>query len=220
MPLTTNDGTKLGQSIVTDVNANVPTEAPAARTISPEAALLFNKAIVARPLMAPEVCSLKVKNHEYRYRWVNRDGMGGRIYTQRRAQGFINADNNDVEVLAGDAVSKDGEIRAGDLILMKIRAELYDAAIKWNMQKASALARARGTYLDNVSSDVNSDAVATRHTMPSDLGKHIAQAKPFIPDNPDQIIQDSISSGRVEDTRKTMDELRSRQSESKKNKEL
>ena len=85
MPLTTQDGTKLGQTIVTDVNANVPVAKASARQISPEAAILFDKSIVAKPLGVPQVAEVRIKNLDYRYRWVNRDGMGGRMYTQRRA---------------------------------------------------------------------------------------------------------------------------------------
>lgn len=210
MPLTTADGTKLGQTIVTDVNANVAVAPTSSRQISHEAAILFNKAIVARPLMVPEVCSIRVKNSEYRYRWVNRDGMGGRFYTQRKAQGFINATTDDVEVLAGDASCKDGEIKAGDLILMKIRADVYDAALKWNMQKADSLTRARGMYMENASSDVNSDAVAARKTIAAEQGNKTGQAVSFIPENADEIIDNSVKSGRSEETRAVVDELRSK----------
>lgn len=210
MPLTTHDGTKLGQNIVTDVNANVPVDAPQSRTISPEAALLFNKAIIAKPLMVPEVCSLQVKNHEYRYRWVNRDGMGGRIYMQRKAQGFVNATDNDVSVQGGDVQAKDGEIRAGDLILMKINADQYDAAIKSNMVKAITYGNARGFYTEGGSSDVMSDSTPNRRTVSAEPGARTGQAVPFIPTNADAIVNDSIQSGRVEETRSVVDGLRAK----------
>ena len=208
MTMTTQDGTKIGERIITDVNANIPGEAPRATVVSPEAAMLFNKAIIARPLLVPEVCSLRVKDSGYRYRWVNRDALGGRIFTQRRAQGFINATNDDVDVMSGDAETKDGEIRAGDLILMKIRADLYDAAMKFNMQKAYTYQRARGMHMDGASSDVFSDATATRHSVAQDLGARTGQARPFIPDNPDAIVDDSVSSGRVAGARETVEGLR------------
>lgn len=210
MPLTTQDGTKLGQTIVTDVNANVAVPASKGRQISHEAAILFDKAIVARPLMVPQVCDIHVKNTEYAYRWVNRDGMGGRFYTQRRAQGFINATNDDVDVLSADVQTSDGEIKAGDLILMKIRADLYESALKWNMQKAETLTRARGIYLDGASSDVNSDATASRKTISAEPGNKSGQAPAFIPTNVDAIIDDSEKSGRAEETRAVVDELRSK----------
>ena len=214
--LTTSDGTKLGQTVVSDVNANVAISSDAARSISPEAAILFNKAIIARPLMVPEVCSVHVKNTEYRYRWVNRDGLGGRFYMQRRAQGFLNATNKDVDILGGDVQGKDGEIRAGDLILMKIRADLYDAAIKANMVKAKTLSNARGFYTEGGSSDVNSDASPSRKTISSEPGNKTGLAAAFIPDNADAIINDSVSSGRVEETRAVVDELRAQAQSEKK----
>lgn len=208
VPLTTSDGTKLGQTIVSDLNANVDIPQEASRKISPEAAILFNKAIVAKPLMVPEVCSVHVKNNEFRYRWVNRDGLGGRIFMQRRAQGFLNATDKDVEVLGGDVQSKDGEIRAGDLILMKIRADLYDSAIKANMVRANVLANARGFYTEGGSSDVMSDASPSRKTVSAEPGHRTGMATAFIPDNADRLVEDSINSGRAEETRAVVDELR------------
>lgn len=210
MPLTTHDGTKLGQTIVSDVNANVPVDESASkpRTISPEAAILFNKAIVAKPLGIPDVCEIRVKNNEYRYRWVNRDGLGGRIYNQRRAQGFINATLEDVEVLSADANTKDGELRSGDVVLMKIRADLHDGAIKSNMVKANVLANARGFYTEGGSPDVYSDSTPSRRTVSAEPGAVTGKAVPFIPSNADALINDSINSGRVEETRAVVDELR------------
>jgi len=208
--LTTETGTKLGSNVVTDVNANIPTAPSAPRSISPEAALLLNKSVVARPLMTPEVCSLRVKNTEYRYRWVNRDGQGGRIYSQRRAQGFINATHDDVEVLAGDAYDKDGEIRAGDLVLMKIRVDLYDAAIKWNMQKAHAFANMRGVSLEGASSDVFADDKPRRASISEQPFAKKGLAEPFIPSQTsvEAMIGESIKSGRADETRAVVEELR------------
>jgi hypothetical protein len=208
LTLTTQDGTKLGQNVVADANANVAIDAPAPRTISPDAAILFDKSIVARPLGVPQVCEIRIKNLEYRYRWVNRDGLGGRIYTQRRAQGFMNATPDDVEVMSADSEAKDGEIRAGDVVLMKIRKDLYDGAMKANMVKAQVLSRARGLYQEGGSSDVNSNEVANRKTISADPGARTGQAPAFIPENVDRMIDDSIKSGRAEETRAAVDELR------------
>jgi hypothetical protein len=194
--ITTQTGTKLGENVVADVNANVSLPPSAPRSISPDAAILLNKSIIARPLMVPEVCSLKVKNTEYRYRWVNRDGQSGRVYMQRRAQGFINATNEDVEILGGDAINKDGEIRAGDLVLMKIRADIYDAAMKYNMQKAYALQRTRGVHLEGASADIYADDKPSRVSVSEEPFAKSGLAKPFIPENADAIIDSSIKSGR------------------------
>jgi hypothetical protein len=60
LALTTQDGIKRAANVVsdlgtTDVNANVSAGTSVEKFISPEAAILFNKAIVAKPLMVPEV---------------------------------------------------------------------------------------------------------------------------------------------------------------------
>lgn len=204
MALTTQDSSKLAQNVVTDVNANreVPNSSEA-KKISRELAVFLDKSIVARPLMVPEVCSIHVKNTEYAYRWVNK-----KLYTQRKASGFINATNEDVEVLGGEVVATNGEIACGDLILMKIRQDLYDAALKWNQQKAHTLARTRGMYLQGASSDVNSDSTPQRVSVSQEAFSRTGLAKPFIPENPDAIVDDSISSGRVKAARERVAELR------------
>lgn len=191
--LTTGNSGPLGKTVITDVNANVAVgAAPEPAKVSPELALLMNQSIVARPLMAPEVCSLHIKNTEYRYRWVNRDGQGGRIYMQRKTQGFINATTDDVDVLGGDAAVTGGEIRAGDLILMKIRADIYDAAMKYNMIKADVLSAARRQY-DLAMAEKQSSKVSSFTPSATEA---------------DRIIDQSVKSGRVNDTRKVVDSLR------------
>lgn len=211
--LTTETGTKLGQSVVTDVNANVTLPPTAPRTISREASLLFNKSVVAKPLMRPEICSIKPKNLEYAYRWVNRDGQGGRMFMQRKAQGFINATLDDVEILGGDAQAKDGEIRAGDLVLMKIRADIYDAAIKYNMIKSMNDARMRGVHLEGASSDVYSDATPQRVSVSDAPFARSGKADAFIPSSAeaDSMIRDSINAGRNEEARKSVESLRKKE---------
>src|SRR5947209_5294500 len=134
MALTTKTSESISQNVVSDPNANTFIPSNQKRALSPDAAILFDRSIVARPLMVPDVCSLHIKNTDYRYRWVNRLSQGGRFYMQRKSQGFINATPADVQVLGGDAAQDKGEITAGDLILMKIRSDIYDAAMKWNMQ--------------------------------------------------------------------------------------
>jgi hypothetical protein len=205
--ITTAESNKLRDNVVTDVNANVALPSESARTISAEAAILFNKSIVARPLNSPEVCSIKVKNHDYRYRWVNRDGQGGRVYTQRKTMGFTNATLEDVEVLGGDVATKDGEIRAGDLILMKIQVDRYDAAIKYNMTKALTMTRTRGVMLEGASSDPMVDDAPRRVSVAEQPFTRGGKATPFIPENAEAIINESIKSGRVEKTRATNSEL-------------
>lgn len=205
--LTTEISRSISENVVTDVNANLPApDAPRHRTLSPEAALLLNKSIVARPLMVPEVCSIRVKNTEYRYRWVNKAGRNGAMYMQRRAQGFVNATTDDVEVLGGDATSTNSAIEAGDVILMKIRADLYDGAMKWNMQKAAALQRTRGMYLKGASSDIYDDGKAAPVTVAQE-NTH-GKASAFIPVNADELMDRSAKLGGAELAREQTNEIR------------
>lgn len=182
--LTQEASRQVRENVVTDINANVqaPDPSQGRRVMSREAALLFNKSVVARPLMVPEVCSVHVKNTEYAYRWVGNAAMRGQMYQQRKHQGFTNATSDDVEVLGGDARADKGECTAGDVILMKIRQDLYDGAIKFNMEKALVLQRTRGMYLKGASSDVHSDAAVSTGSVASDIpAKAAGKAVPFIP---------------------------------------
>lgn len=191
----------------TDTNADLKVEPNRVVKVSRERAILFNKSIVAKPLMAPEVSSIHVKNTEYAYRWVNKDGMKGQFYQKRKSQGFMNATTDDVDVLGGDAVANNGEIRAGDLILMKIRQDIYDAALKWNMTKAYMQQNMRGVFLEGASSDVMSDIAPKRVSVSSEPFTKGGKATPFIPDNPDALVEDSIRSGRVDAARKAVEGL-------------
>jgi hypothetical protein len=188
--LTNETNRAIRDNVVTDANANVadPRTHAEVRLLSPDAALLLNKSLVAKPLMVPELCSLHIKNTEYRYRWVNSQGKNGYMYTLRRSQGFTNATTDDAVVLGGDAVATNGEIRSGDVILMKLRQDIYDAAIKYNIEKALVLQRSRGMYLKDASSDVFSDAVAKRESITNAVP---VAAGAFIPDNPDALISGS-----------------------------
>lgn len=205
--LTTANSREVEQNVISDVNANLPApESSRKKVLSPEAAILFDKSIVARPLMVPEVCSIRVKNLEYRYRWVNFSGRNGAIYMQRKAQGFTNATTDDVEVLGGDTTADNAKITAGDVILMKIRADLYDAAMKYNMQKAQVLQRSRGMYLKGGSGDVNSDAVAEKVSIGNDA--HLSGGA-FIPtgkESPDNLL--ARAAGDAELARKQTSEIR------------
>lgn len=204
MPLTNATANAVRENLVTDA----PVASQPRAVLSTEAAIMFDKGLVARPLMVPEVAELNVKNNEYRYRWVNRLSQNGRYYMQRKAQGFTNATLADVEPLGNDLVANESEIVAGDLILMKIQTERYDAAIKYNMEKAQTLTRARGMYLKDASSDVNSDSKPQRVSVANEPFSRSGLATPFIPTNADAIVDESESSGRVEETRRVVDGLR------------
>src|SRR6201998_3916443 len=158
--------------------------------LSPEAAILFHKSIVARPLITPEVPSIRVKNTEFYYRWVNRLSSGGRVYNERKAMGFVNATTADVEVLVGDIAGTDEEIRCGDLILMKILFERWAGHVKSNMNTAMSLQRMRGVYNrdETLSSDVfaDGDKTPSRASVSSEpFVRQTGKAQPFIPAHPD-----------------------------------
>lgn len=209
--LTSRGTTDIKDNIVTDVNANVPAPEPThERKLSYEASLLLNKGLVARPLLTPELASIHVKNPEYRYRWVNFSGRNGAIYSQRKAMGFVNATNEDVDAFSVDVTNAGGEIRAGDLILMKIRADLYDAAIKYNMIQALTLQRVRGVTLEGASTDVWSDDRPKRVSIMEQPFVRQGAVEPYIPATGDieKMVDESVSSGRAERTRKVMREMR------------
>ena len=204
--LTTQDSRKISEKVAVDLNANVTLPPSKPRVISREAALLFDDSVVARALNVPSVCDINPKNLDYAYRWVNRDGVGGQIYQMRLAQGFMNATTEDVEILGGDVQSKDGEIRAGDLVLMKIQAERYDAAIKANMVQAMRLGRTKGAYLKSGSTNVWADEAKSVGTISEEAlpAKGVQQ---FVPADVKAIVHDSISSGRVDETRRVSQTL-------------
>jgi hypothetical protein len=180
------------------------------RKVTAEAAILLDKSIVARPLSAPEVASIHVKNTEFYYRWVNRLHSNGRVYMERKAMGFVNATTDDVEVLVGDTVSNDQEIRCGDVVLMKIPFHLWASHVKRNMVTAEKLQSMRGVYnkQEELSSDVfaEGDGTPSRASVAAELKGKVA---PFIPLDPDAIIDgqkaDDVSKARAE-----IDSIRSR----------
>lgn len=209
--LTTKTASDIRDNVTTatDVNANIAAPSSGrARVLSPEAAILFDKMIIARSLATPEVCSIHVKNTEYYYRWVNAKAMGGQVYMQRRALGFINATSNDVDVMVADAVATEGEVRSGDLILMKMQFARWAGHVKANMQRAQVLGNARGLYhKTDVSTDVFSDEKPSRASVSQEpFSRNLA--KPFIPGNPDALVDDSIRSGRVAGAAHTVEKIR------------
>jgi hypothetical protein len=215
MALTTDTARSISDNINTgDVNANIAVDTTTrVRKLSPEAAILFDKSIIARPLNAPEVCSIHVKNTEYYYRWVAAYAMEGSVYMQRKAMGFTNATADDVEILVGDAVVTNGEIRAGDLILMKLPFQKWAQHVKANMLKAKLLGDMRGVFMKSntgdrlPSTDPLSDDRPVRASVSNEPFQR-GKVETFIPSDPDSIINNSIDSGRVNKTRETMTNLR------------
>lgn len=212
MPVTTHSIQDIQQNISTDLKVptdsttEVVTEQARTRTISREAKILFDKSIIARPLAVPDSGAIRVKNHEYAYRWCWHPDTHPQGYMLRRTQGFMNATEDDVEVLVGDIVKENGAITNGDLILMKISADRYDAALKWNAKKAITYQNMRGVYQESTSPDVFSDSQPKRASVSNDPFSR-NKAVPFIPDNPDAIVNDSIKSGRVNQARQAIESL-------------
>lgn len=203
MALTTESATKLSDLTRSQGSSNK-------RTI--EADILFDKSIVAKPLNAPEVASIHVKNVEYYYRWVNYKHSNGQVYAQRKAMGFENATTADVEVLVGDTVATENEIRCGDVILMKIPFGLWASHVKRNMQTAEVLQRMRGVYNreEELSTDVFAEGgrgLSTGGNMASVKQDIKGKITPFTPDNPDAII-DNIRANDAESVRAEVSEIR------------
>lgn len=210
MALTTETA-RNSSPVITDVNANIPASVPTATPVlSPEAAILFDKSIVARPLMTPAIGDIHVKRTEYYYRWVAAKAQSGAVYTQRRSMGFTNATTDDVDILSGEVTATEGEIRAGDLILMKIQFPLWAAHVKANMVKAQMQQRMRGVYADrHQSTDVWADDPAPARASVANEPFSRKAAVPFIPENPDAII-DSQTPQAVAAAKHEMKEIRER----------
>ncbi len=190
-----------------------PPAEPRARELTLEARILFDKSIIARPLIMPEAAEIRVKNHDYQYRWVFCGGTrgteaGNYNYRKRLAQGYTNATPEDVEVYGPEVAKEDGLIRTYDVVLMKIPCALIFAHYKANMLKAAALMRMRGVWLDGGSSDVFSDGAAKRVSVKQEPFVRASGLKFEIPDDPDRLVEESIKSGRVAKTRAVVDSLR------------
>ena len=173
------------------------------RRMTSEAAILLDKSVIARPLNAPEVASIHVKNTEFYYRWVNRLHSNGRVYMERKAMGFVNATTEDVQVLVGDTVSNENEIRCGDVILMKIPFPQWASHVKRNMQTAEVLQRMRGVHNkdEELSNDVFSEG--GKSGLASVANELKGKVSPFIPTDPDAIIDGQ----RADDAAKAREEI-------------
>lgn len=118
------------------------TEQKPARTIDPNNPY---PDVQARPLQMPDFVSLRPKNPNVAFRWVNRS-VGAAGSTQRLDEmvyaGFVPALPIDAVMPDGKAVMpnliKDGKIIRGDLILMKIDRASYDGALKYNWERSIA----------------------------------------------------------------------------------
>ena len=124
--------------------------------------------------------------------------------------GFTNATAEDVDVLVGDATVDKGEIRAGDLILMKLPYHLWAGHVKASMLKAKLLGDMRGVFMKGgQSTDPFSDDKPSRASVSSEPFDR-TKVSTFIPNDPEAIISESISSGRVDKTREVMSDIRNK----------
>lgn len=224
MALTNESASNIRDNVVlpTDVNANVPEPQGKRRPrqLSPEAAILLDKAIIAKPLVCPEIASIHVKDRSFYYRWVNALSNNGQRYMLHKSLGFVNATSEDVDILVGDTTGNDKEIRAGDVILMKLPYEKWAMHVKANMHRAIALASARGVYLrgeradEPPSMDVFSDEKVVRASVKSEPFNR-GKVEAFIPDNVEELFERSETSKNAERIRKQSEDMRSKAAEAR-----
>lgn len=210
MALTSKHAQEIQENVHTDVGAQAEMFPRSRRRLSPEAAIILDKSIVARPLSNPQVADVRIKNTDFYYRWVNRESHNGMMYQRRKLQGFVNATTDDVDLLTGNAVQDSGELRAGDLVLMKLPIEVWKQAVKYNAQKAYSLARSRGLYFEQKpSTDPFDNTAASRKTVNSDPFSR-GKVQPFIPSDAEveAMVSDSIRTGRADEARRAVEEMR------------
>lgn len=99
-----------------------------------EGALLSDATIVAKPLEIPGFNKVTMKNSNISIRWVNWKARDGLQVERMKLAGFEMAQPEDVDI-AG-LKFRDGELRNGDLVLMKISRPEYLGALKWNARVA------------------------------------------------------------------------------------
>jgi hypothetical protein len=140
---------------------------PSGQVLSPEAQIMFSKSIVARKLGAPAGEEIIIKNLTYHYFWGNRTGAGGSRYAKLKSMGYTNATLDDCEPKAVEVTKDQGEIRWGDLILMKIELGRWMAHEKAKMEHSLMLQRrARRGYATPPNPDVHSDENPTPSDAP------------------------------------------------------
>lgn len=170
MTLTNQTGMTATETIHQDIRPGNRT-LPNGQVLSEDAQILLDKSIIAKPLGIPAQEEIRIKNHNFRYRWVNRLGQGGSWYMRMKMAGWTHASLDDVDPMSVELTEDSGEIRMFDTILMKIPIQKYQSAMKHNMQKALILQRDK-KYLTGQgdrlpSTDVMSDEAVTTHSVAS-----------------------------------------------------
>ena len=106
------------------------------RGMAPE----LDEAIIARPLQLPDSDNIHLKDKSFEPRWVN-FSVGEKEsplrFHQMKAAGFTVVKPDEVEGgIASSYETIDGKIVNGDVVLMKVKKEVYHGALKWNWEKA------------------------------------------------------------------------------------
>jgi hypothetical protein len=103
--------------------------------------------IIAAPLVVPEYANVRPKKDKgIAFRWVNfavptkEGGFTSLRLDQMIAAGFVYAQPDDIEGTCPQSLMRDGKIRYGDLILLKIDAKTYNGALKYNWERSIKLA--------------------------------------------------------------------------------
>jgi hypothetical protein len=191
MTMTNQTGISATETVRTDIRIGGNIRLPNGQLLSEDAQILLDKSIVAKPLGIAPNEAIEIKNTSYRYRWVNRFGQNGAMFAKRKSQGFTLATTADVQPKSVEITNDNGEIRLGDLVMMKIPVERYQQAMKANMERALILQRDKRTlskYLTNEagempSTNVFSDDKVVSHNAASETkvsgpGKYVTN---FVP---------------------------------------
>ena len=135
---------------------------PNGQWLSPEAQMMLTKSIVARDLSTPLTNMFKIKDYTYYYRLVNRSGGQGILYAKAKALGFVHATPEDAEPLTVEITSDNGQMRVGDLVLMKLPLERWIAHERSRMERTLALQRRTRSYFNKTPNpSIHSDETPT-----------------------------------------------------------
>lgn len=106
----------------------------------PAAILNAAEELIAKPLVAPAFDEqVRLLNPGLTKRWVNRSTMGGARLAEMQYAGFRPAKPGvDVDVKGCEYLVHNGAIIYMDCILMVISRNVYDAALRYNEQRAVA----------------------------------------------------------------------------------
>lgn len=134
-PTAQSSPTMTTQNTVPKPPVNVPS------TTQPPKAVVSTDELIAKPLSLPEFdAQVKLLNPNLEKRWVNRVAMNGGRFAQMQFAGFRVAKPN-VDVKVPDYMIRDNAVLYMDCILMVIDKKMYDAALKYNAERAVARTR-------------------------------------------------------------------------------